>query len=253
VLFDVDFEGAHAPMSDSSEIVATHNEFGWTSKVPNQITCQWLDFIRKRQGQRLRVLDIGSGFGVAAIPALKAGATVIANDIEQSHLDAIRKEAIDLGYEDHLESIVARFPNGLAFTELDAIHCSNVLHFLRGEEIFTGATRIHSWLKSRGMVFIQVGTIYAGHIKRLLPQFEECRSKGVKWAGETDHARDFVRPEFRTATPQFMNYLDGSPLVEAFEAAGFQTEKAWYYTRTGLPELCLNDGRENFGYIGCKC
>lgn len=236
-----------------SKIVATHNGMGWTSVVPNQITCEWLDFIRESQEHPLRVLDIGAGFGVATIPALKGGARVIANDIETSHLDAIRKEASDLGYEDHLETVVGRFPGDLAFTGLDSIHCSNVLHFLRGEEIVAGATRMRSWLRSGGKVFIQVGTIYAGHIKRLLPQFEQCRSKGVRWAGETDRAREFVLPEFRTATPEFMNYLDGSPLVEAFEAVGFQTERAWYYTRTGLPEVFLNDGREHFGYIGCKC
>jgi SAM-dependent methyltransferase len=236
-----------------SEIVPTHNEFGWTSKVPNQITCQWLDFIRGAQWQPLRVLDVGAGFGVATVPALKAGAIVIANDIETGHLDAIRKEASDLGYGDRLETVVARFPDGLDFSGLDAIHCSNVLHFLRGEEIVHGAVRMHSWLKSGGKTFIQVGTVYGGHIKRLLPQFEENRTKGVKWAGETDRAREFVLPEFRMATPEFMNYLDGPPLIEAFEAAGFQTEKAWYYTRTALPDVFVNDGREHFGYIGCKC
>jgi SAM-dependent methyltransferase len=202
--------------------------------------------------QRLRY-EVWSAEGVATIPALKHGARVIASDIEKSHLGRIQKEACDLGYQDHLETVVGRFPDDLAFAELDAIHCSNVLHFLHGEEIVAGATSIHSWLKSGGKVFIQVGTIYAGHIKRLLPQFEERRSNGIRWAGETDHAREFVLPEFRSATPEFMNYLDGSPLVEAFEAAGFQTERAWYYTRTGLPEVFLNDGREHFGYIGCKC
>lgn len=236
-----------------SQIVPTHNQIGWTSKIPNQITCLWLDFIRESQGQPLRVLDIGASFGVATLPALKGGARVIANDIEKSHLDAIRKEASDLGYEDHLETVVAKFPDDLAFTELDAIHCSNVLHFLSGEEIVAGAARMHSWLRSGGKVFIQVGTIYAGHIKRLLPQFEEHRRKGVRWAGETDRAREFVLPEFKAATPKFMNYLDGSPLIEAFEAVGFQTEKAWYYTRTGLPEVFINDGREHFGYVGRKC
>jgi SAM-dependent methyltransferase len=238
---------------NQSEIIATHNGLGWTSTIPNQITCEWLEFIRKSEEQPLRVLDIGAGFGVATIPALKGGARVIANDIEKSHLDALRKEAGDLGYADHLETVVGRFPGDLTFTELDAIHCSNVFHFLRGEEIVAGATRMQSWIRRGGKVFIQVGTIYAGHIKRLLPVFEERRSTGVKWAGETNRAREFVLPEFMTATPEFMNYLDGSPLVEAFEGAGFQTEKAWYYTRTGLPEVFLNDGREHFGYIGCKC
>ena len=69
-----------------SDIVYTHNGLGWTSTIPNQITCEWLDFIHKGQEQPMRVLDIGAGFGVASIPALKHGARVIANDIERSHL-----------------------------------------------------------------------------------------------------------------------------------------------------------------------
>jgi hypothetical protein len=56
--------------------------------------------------------------------------------------------------------------------------------------------------------------------------------------------------DFRDSTPAFMNYLDGPPVVEAFETAGFQTLKAWYYTRTRLSEIFLNDGREHFGCIG---
>jgi SAM-dependent methyltransferase len=188
-----------------SEIIATRNGIGWTSAIPNQITCEWLNFIRDSAEQPVRVLDIGAGFGVATIPALKHGAGVIANDIEKSHLDTIQKEASDLGYEDHLEIVLGRFPGDLAFAELDAIHCSNVLHFLRGEEIVAGAARMHSWLRSGGKVFIQVGTIYAGHVKRLLPQFEERRKNGVKWAGETDRAREFVCPELKNAIPEFFN------------------------------------------------
>jgi SAM-dependent methyltransferase len=237
-----------------SEIIPTHNGHGWTSVVPNQITCLWLDFIRPRKQNIIpHLLDVGAGFGVATIPALKLGARVIANDIKKSHLDTIRKEATDLGCEHRLETMVGRFPDDLTFTELDAIHCSNVLHFLPGEEIVGGARRMYSWLKSDGKIFIQVGTIYAGHVKQILPQFEERRRNGVKWAGETHCAREFALPEFRTSTPEFMNYLDDSPLIEAFEAAGFRTERAWYYTRTGLPEVCRSDGREHFGYIGCKC
>jgi SAM-dependent methyltransferase len=236
-----------------SEIVPTNNGVGWTSTIPNQITCEWVESIRESRVKRPLVLDIGAGFGVATIPALKAGAKVIANDIEKSHLDALRDKARDLGYEDRLETILARFPEGLEFSGLDSIHCSNVLHFLRGKEIVSGAARMHSWLASGGKVFIQVGTIYVGHLKRLLPVFERRRSEGILWAGETDRAREFVHPELKEQTPEFINYSDAKPMLEAFEGAGFKTEKAWYYTRTGLPRLCLNDGRENFGYIGCKC
>jgi hypothetical protein len=125
-----------------------------------------------------------------------------------------------------------------------------VLHFLRGNEIEEGARRMHSWLRPGGMIFVQVGTIYAGHIRRLEPLFEERRRQRVRWAGETECARDYVLADFREVTPMFMNYLDGPPLVEAFESAGFQTLRAWYYTRTGLPEVFRNDGREHFGYIG---
>ena len=39
--------------------------------------------------QKKPILDIGAAYGVNTIPALKNGATVIANDLEQSHLDIL--------------------------------------------------------------------------------------------------------------------------------------------------------------------
>jgi SAM-dependent methyltransferase len=196
------------------------------------------------------VLDIGAGLGVATLPLLETGAAVIANDLEASHLQTIQVEASSRGFEGRLEIAHGRFPDDLAFSDLDAIHCSNVLHFLRGEEIEEGARRMHSWLRPGGMIFVQVGTIYAGHIRRLEPAFKERRRRGMRWAGETNCPREYVLSDFRDATPVFMNYLDGPPLVQAFEDAGFRTVKAWYYTRTGLPEVFRKDGREHFGYIG---
>ena len=203
-------------------------------------------------GPQPTVLDIGAGLGVATLPLLKAGARVIANDIDESHLQAITEGAAEIGQGAALTTVLGIFPEDLTFRGLDAVHCSNVLHFFRGNEIIAGAQRIYEWLKPGGKMFIQVGTIFAGHIRKLAPEFEQRRCAGVVWAGETDRAKDFVLPKFRHLTPDFMNYLDGPPLVEAFERAGFTTEQAWYYTRHGLPEACMNDGRENFRYIGRK-
>jgi SAM-dependent methyltransferase len=232
-------------------IISTNNNYGWTSSLPNQVTMEFLRFLSSSPSRTV-ALDIGAAYGVATIAALRTGAEVIANDIDEIHLQSIVRQAEMEDQVSRLETIRGYFPGELNFEELRAIHCSNVLHFLTGTEIEEGARDMHSWLKPAGKIFIQVGTIYAGHIKKLLPTFEKRRRSGSRWAGETNHAKAFVMPEFVSATPTFMNYMDADPLVEAFESAGFVTEKAWYYTRDGAPDLVKNDGREFFGYIGIK-
>jgi SAM-dependent methyltransferase len=234
------------------QIVQTHNGYGWTSTVPNQITVALLDWLKTLEHSAPLVLDIGCGLGVGTLPLLEAGARVIAVDLEESHLASIRQAAAERSIADRLTTVVGQFPGSLRFEELDAIHCSNVLHFLPGTQIEAGATKMCDWLKPGGKVFLQVGTIYAGHIKRLLPVFEERRRSGIKWAGETALARQFVASEFRDATPDFMNYLDEIPVVEAFKAAGFLVENGWYYTRNGLPDRLRSDGREHYGLIAEK-
>lgn len=233
-------------------IVDTHNGFGWTSTVPNQITVALIAWLSTLKEQAPLVLDIGAGLGVGTFPMLEAGARVIALDLEASHLASIRQEATRRLVSDRLTTVIGEFPGSLRFEELDAIHCSNVLHFLPGTRIDTGAAEMYDWLKPGGRVFLQVGTVYAGHIKRLLPVFEERRRSGIKWAGETNLAREFVAVEFRGATPVFMNYLDEIPVVEAFKAAGFLLENGWYYTRNGLPDRLRSDGREHYGLIAEK-
>jgi len=232
-----------------ADIVPTHNGYGWTSTIPNQVTVALLEWLSRLEQPAPLVLDIGAGFGVATLPLLEAGARVISLDLEESHLTSIRQEAERRSISKRLTTVVGQFPRSLHFEDLDAIHCSNVLHFLPGSEIETGAANMFKWLRPGGNVFLQVGTIYAGHIKRLLPIFEERRRAGVIWAGETHEAKDYVAAEFRDATPRFMNYLDGLPLSQAFAQNGFQIEHGWYYTRTGLPDAFRCDGREHYGML----
>lgn len=232
-----------------SEIVQTHNGYGWTSTVPNQITVALLDWLKTLEQTAPLILDIGAGLGVGTLPLLEAGATVIALDLEESHLVSIRQEAERRSIAERLTTAAGKFPGTLHFEQLDAVHCSNVLHFLSGSEIETGARKLYEWLKPGGKIFLQVGTIFAGHIRRLLPEFEERRRSGLKWAGETHSARDYVAAEFRDATPKFMNYLDEAPLMQVFEASGFQVDRSWYYSRTGIPDAVRFDGREHYGMV----
>jgi SAM-dependent methyltransferase len=236
-------------MTFKTEIVPTNNGYGWTSTIPNQVTVALLEWLSKGKEPSPLVLDVGPGLGVATLPLLETGARVIALDLEESHLATIRQETERRSISNRLTTVVGRFPGSLQFEELDAIHCSNVLHFLPGSEIEIGASKMYEWLKPGGKVFLQVGTIYAGHIKRLLPVFEKRRQAGVLWAGETHEAKEYVAADYREATPAFMNYLDGLPLSKTFAQEGFRIERSWYYTRTGLPDAFRWDGREHYGMI----
>jgi SAM-dependent methyltransferase len=232
-----------------TDTVTTDNGYGWTSAVPNQISLLCCTWIRAFPRVLPAILDIGSGFGVATIPMLEAGARVTALDLEETHLEVIRQEAVRRGLDDRLTIVAGAFPGYQSFEGLDAIHCSNVLHFLSGAEIEIGAEKMRKWLKPGGKVFIQVGTIYAGHVSKLLPLFEQRRSIGTIWAGETRSARSFVSPDYSDAIPTFMNFLDDVSVTGAFKTAGFEIVQSWYYTRHGLPEALHSDGRENFGLI----
>ena len=235
---------------DQPAILKTANGFGWTSTIANQITFAACAEISRIGGEPL-VLDVGAGLGVGTFALLEAGAQVIVNDISERHLKCVLDEARVRGYASKVQTVAGRFPY-LNFSKIQLIHSSNVLHFLSPSEIEQGAQRMLEWLQPEGMVFIQVGTVYAGHVKRLLPIFEERCKSGIDWAGQPTDAKSVVAPAYRDATPDYMNYLYDEPLVRTFERFGFVTVNAWYYTRTGLPDDMKSDGREHFGYIGKK-
>ncbi len=59
---------------NESKIVHTHNGYGWTSTVPNQITLALVEWLKENQRPSPLVLDIGAGMGVGTLPFLEAGA-----------------------------------------------------------------------------------------------------------------------------------------------------------------------------------
>lgn len=234
-------------MSIETSLIPTANNFGWTSDIPNPITCKWLDFIADRPDAR--AIDIGAGLGVASLPALAKGAFVIVNDIDQSHLDHIGKRAHEAGYEHRMQLLNAALPHLPGISPVDAIHASNVLHFLRGKELVEAAEWMFRALKPGGKAFIQVGSIYVGHFKSFYPVYLERKNAGIEWPGEIENCTQYAPPSLRNMLPDFTHGLDKETLQSVFINAGFSVEYCEYYTRPGLPEECKNDGRENLGIV----
>jgi SAM-dependent methyltransferase len=128
-------------------MVHTRNHMGWSSETPHEYSQAFLDYAASPACAGLPVLDIGAAYGVATLPALAAGATVYANDLDPEHFRAI-SDATPPEHAHRLRLVPGRFPDDLSFAadSLGAVHASNVLHFLPGEDLRHGLTFLYRWL-----------------------------------------------------------------------------------------------------------
>jgi hypothetical protein len=214
------------------------------------MTLEFWDEIKRHD--QPHVIDIGAAFGVASIPALEYGAHVIANDIADAHLCHIEAQAQTLGYLDRLRILNARLPALPAMSNLDAIHASNVLHFLTGAEITVAADWMIRALKPGRKAYLQMQSPFCGHFRAFFPEYEFRRQSGMPWPGEIQNARDYADLSIRELTAPFNHVIEKDIATRIFTDAGFSIEYCEYYTRPGLPEVSRLDGRENLGLIVVK-
>lgn len=233
-------------------IIPTANGFGWTSEIPNPITVRFLEFIAQQEVVSPAVIDIGVGLGVATLPALRAGAFVIANDISEEHLYLVGARASTEGFHDRIRLLKAKLPNLPKIEPVDAVHCSNVLHFLSTEEILLAANWMFRFVRPDGHIFIQTISPFAGHFRDFLPVYNYRKRNCVEFAGEMTNAKSFVLPTLREMIPIFINVMESEFLASIFSKVGFKIIYCDYYSRAGLPEPCRLDGRENLGLVAFR-
>lgn len=200
------------------------------------------------------VLDIGAGFGVASLSAATAGASVIANDVDERHLRIIVEQATSAGVGERLVTQPGRFPTDLHIPSqsLGAIHASQVLHFLSGSDLMTGAALMFRWLQPGGKVFTITGTPYVKTLEQFIPVYEERKRDGVAWPGVIHNVHEYSSHPTIDELPDFMHLLDDETVARPFAEAGFVIERVEMYNRKGLPDYLKYDGRENVGLIARK-
>ncbi len=225
----------------------TRNRTGWTSNVPNELSQLFIAF----SASTIRpVLDIGAAFGVATIPALEAGASVLANDSDPSHLASL--EALTPPHlRPQLHLLSGRFPVDLDIPphSLDAIHASNVLHFLTGEELVAGMQKIARWLAPGGRLFVQAGTPYQQPFAAFVPVYEARIAAGEPWPGWVEDARAISTHKKLGQIPRSLHLLDEAVLTRLVTLADLRIERIWTYRRHDLPRSMHLDGREGVGLV----
>lgn len=192
------------------------------------------------------MLDVGSGTGVATVPALSTGAEVIALDMEATHLEVLRAST-PAEYLPNLRTIAGRYPEAL--DEIDrpigAVLISQVLGFLTGEEIRTGFARLYELMAPGGKLFVINYTPYITLTANFVPLYEERCRRGAAWPGVVGDLRDYCDDaKLLYNLPKSLNLMDPTVLTREALVAGFDVEYSSFLGGGQVPERFQLDGRE---------
>jgi polyketide synthase PksL len=228
---------------------------GWVSEQMSPVSELFVEFCRSslRGGESAPVLDIGAAFGAASLAALRAGAHVIANDLDADHLLELQNRA---GPEDRARLALkpGRFPRELHYEPgtLGAVHASNVFHFLTGNQLERGLRAVARWLQPGGKLFVQAATPYQAPFAAFIPEYERRLASGEKWPGWLPKVSLYSTHRQMSQMPRSIHLLDDRVLTRLVEGSGLEIERVFLYRRGDLPATLHLDGRESVGLVARK-
>ena len=234
--------------SEGAAALPTLNGMGWMFRDLSPIGREFVAFARDSKGH---VLDVGCAYGVAALAALRAGASVVACDLEQRHLDVLQQR-VPSELQSRLTTVKARFPDELRLDpgSLDGALVSNVLHFFDGSALERSFRRLYQWLRTGGKLFVAAASPYCGHVKDYRSTYEQNAASGMDYPGLLS-VRDAV-PDLTSYVPDFIHVLRTGDLEACAVRSNFRVERAEYFTVEGLPDAFRLDGREYAGLVAEK-
>jgi ubiquinone/menaquinone biosynthesis C-methylase UbiE len=226
----------------------TQNRHGFTFPL-SKYTNAFIDYARKHPGT---LLDIGAAYGVTTIPALLAGAKVIANDISAEQLDTLKQDTPE-NVRANLTLLVERFPDfDLPANSLDGILVSHVLHFLDPETFHRAIAKLHLWLKPGAKIFVQCFTPYTTLLEKFIPQYHQKVAINDPFPGYTECSGKYALVQ--DLVPEKINAMNPTILAREFIAGGFQLECVEFMACP--PNLSADyfylDGREWVGLVASK-
>jgi len=233
-------------------MVPTLNGTGFMFKVRDSFAEEWSSYAGTIGDP---VLEVGCAYGVSVIPALEAGATVTACDMEQQHLDILADRVTDPAQKARLTCKAGTLPDiDFAPSSFGAILCSRVLHFLSGEDIDASVANMARWLKPGGRLYLVADTPY-GIWRNFIPHFVANREQGARWPGMMIGLHNWLPTpgiQKHIDKPPFMNLLDAELLARACREVGLTVERNAFIPRPDFKGMGYLDGRENAGVMALK-
>jgi SAM-dependent methyltransferase len=236
----------------------TRNRMGWISELLGPVSGQFVEFCATGFcGPAAPALDLGAASGAASEAAWRAGAWVIANDLDAAPLEELQRrlrEACGQAEAERLRIQPGRFPRDLHFEpeSLGAVHACNVFHFLTGNQLALGVGKAARWLRPGGKLFVQAATPYQAPFAAFLPEYERRIARGEKWPGWVEKIGAYSTHRLLGQMPRSIHLLDQRVLTRVCVDVGLELERAWLYRREDLPESLYFDGRESVGVVARK-
>lgn len=192
-----------------------------------------LEFIKYAKNCKNSILDLGCAYGVSTIPALhNSNCKVIAVDLSKEHLH-ILNDNLTQSEKERVVTIAGYFPDEINFPpkSIDAIHISNMLHFLRGDVIEEGLTKCFDWLPLGGKIFINALSVYYCIFKDFLPRYEQNVIDKIKWPGETNNLAQYETDFHQKIIPEdgFIHPFKIEEFSSLLARVGFNVEKSYYF------------------------
>jgi SAM-dependent methyltransferase len=205
------------PKSTVPGLIPTLNHTGWMTEGLDRVSQGFVDYAGTCDAE---VLDIGCAYGVATLPALAAGARVLAADMEQRHLE-ILVQRVPPAQRVRLRTQHALMP-GVDFEpgRFGAILCARALHFLKPMDAGIAVLKMSRWLVPGGRLFLVTDSPYVGPWYRRAPLYEQRKAEGCPWPGYVENYREFLPPGVDPAQhTDFINPMDPDILARVCRGA----------------------------------
>ena len=230
-------------------MVPTLNRFGYMFEPSNSIREAFVAHAVETRGH---MLDIGAAYGVSTLPALQGGAHVIANDLDQRHLDILKNRAPQ-EHHPRLTLMKGKFPHEVAIAQgsLDGIFACWVLHYLPGEELEQAFVKMFDLLKPGGKCFFWTTTPYAKMFQGYLPTYLKLKEQQAKWPGFVEDVKPYALQR-HAQMPARMHLLDEETLRRLFGESGFEIVSLRYESVGNEAPDVYSEAPECLGVIAQK-
>jgi polyketide synthase PksJ len=235
----------------NSYLVKTLNKKGPSSTYIDEYAKQ---FIHYAASQKDPVLELGAAYGFVAIEALKAGATLIANDLDPRHLNILYNNTPE-GCRSRLTLLPGEFPQdiNLANESIAGCYIAHMLGYLAPEDLPIGFMKLYRWLKPGALLFILSSSPYRAIYKDLLPIYEQRVREHQQWPGYFKEIKQLISGRLaRYAAADTLHFLDDKVLSRELMHVGFIIKEAKLYPRKDLSKKVTLDGREGVVVIAQK-